>query len=120
VNSVTTDEVTARIAVIGDESALHTEMRGEVFLIVRQALRNAFTHAHARKLGARIIIGTDRLRATVVDDGDGFDPTLATSFEGNGVRSMRERTELMGGTFNLASAPHQGTRIEISIPLLRT
>jgi two-component system NarL family sensor kinase len=61
---------------------------------------------------------------TVRDDGDGFDADAATSDAsgddhrtGIGLRSMRERAQMVGGKLNLTSHPGDGTTMEIRVPL---
>jgi len=56
------------------------------------------------------------VRLTVADDGKGFTPEENSCQEagsGWGLTNMRERAELIGGTFRLHSAPGQGTAIEV-------
>jgi signal transduction histidine kinase len=56
----------------------------------------------------------------VEDDGEGFDVEAvarATPSWGVGLRSMRERAEMLGGTLRVDSEPGEGTRLEIRVPL---
>jgi len=56
----------------------------------------------------------------VEDDGDGFDPEgvgNATPSWGVGLRSMRERAEMLGGTVRIDSEPEAGTRVALRVPL---
>jgi signal transduction histidine kinase len=51
----------------------------------------------------------------VCDNGGGFDATA--SFPGHlGLHSMRERVTHLGGTFQIESAPGQGTRVRVQVP----
>ena len=53
------------------------------------------------------------------DDGEGFDPEAvekATTSWGVGLRSMRERAEMLGGTLRVDAKPGKGTRAEIRVP----
>jgi signal transduction histidine kinase len=54
----------------------------------------------------------------VEDDGRGFAEEDG-GYAGGGTRSMRERAELVGGTFELSTGPGVGTTIRASIPLKR-
>ena len=69
-------------------------------------------------MSVKLRITEDHVRATVEDDGRGFDPADAT-FGGTGLASMRERVTLLGGNLGLASSSGRGTRVEVSIPLPR-
>ena len=53
------------------------------------------------------------------DDGEGFDPEAvekATPSWGVGLRSMRERAEMLGGTLRVDAKPGKGTRAQIRVP----
>jgi signal transduction histidine kinase len=104
------------VEVDGDETRVGTETVEEVYLILRESLRNTIAHARARHVRVRVDIGPDELRASTVDDGRGFDPA-ARRIDGTGLISMRERTALLGGSLTLDSAPGLGTRVEIRVPL---
>ena len=51
---------------------------------------------------------------TVADDGRGFDPRRIAD-DRHGVRGMRERARLAGGTLRIASRPGQGTRMIVKV-----
>jgi signal transduction histidine kinase len=60
------------------------------------------------------------VRLTVTDDGSGFDVSAPPKYErgsGLGLVGMRERVALVSGTCTIESAPGQGTRIEIELPV---
>lgn len=107
-----------RVVVNGDESWVSDIVRGELFLIVREALRNAITHGNPGALAARIDITPDEARAVVEDDGSGFDIGADRSGDGAGIDSMNERAELLGGVASVTSWPGRGTRVEVWIPLV--
>ena len=55
----------------------------------------------------------------VSDDGVGFDATAATDSaerHGLGMVTMRERSQAVGGRFDVHTRPGHGTRIEIHVP----
>jgi two-component system nitrate/nitrite sensor histidine kinase NarX len=51
-----------------------------------------------------------------VDDGEGFDAAEAFSDEHFGLRGMQERIHRFGGSFDIESTPHRGTRVRMEIP----
>ena len=56
----------------------------------------------------------------VEDDGEGFDPEaveVATPSSGVGLRSMRERLEMLGGSLRVYSEPGAGSKVEMRVPL---
>jgi len=60
-----------------------------------------------------------RAEATVQDDGVGFEPAVVQPARGHrfGLQVMRERAGEVGGAVEVHSAPGEGTRVVISIPL---
>jgi two-component system nitrate/nitrite sensor histidine kinase NarX len=85
----------------------------QLLRVVQEALTNVRKHAGAAtvRVELRDVEGTPVL--SVTDDGEGFDPTsvVASLTGGFGLRSMRERVELLGGTLDVHTAPGDGTRI---------
>lgn len=85
---------------------------------LQEALSNATRHGQGTDV--RVVLrGTpDVLQLLVSDRGPGFDP-LAVECAGHlGLAGMRERAELLGGTFEVQSRPGQGTLIRVCWPLL--
>jgi signal transduction histidine kinase len=119
--STVPQEVRAWVSAKGDESFLTTEVRDEMYLILREAIRNAVAHSAARSIRVEFDAREYEVKASVEDDGRGFDLEItAVSSYGTGLASMRERVALLGGALNLRSHPGRGTKVEISVPLLRS
>jgi PAS domain S-box-containing protein len=90
------------------------------YRIVQEALTNAAKHASASEVAVSVEAVAGQVRVEVVDDGVGFDPGAARDFlqAGRvGLASMRERTELGGGTLLVHSTPGGGTTIVATLPL---
>jgi signal transduction histidine kinase len=108
------------VFVRGDETAMPAQIGSETFVVLREALRNIFTHSGGTKAFVMVEISPDRVCAVVQDNGRGFEaPADLAELGGSGVLSMRERVEQLGGMFVLTSEPRRGTRIEIWVPLTR-
>ena len=118
IDSAGPEGVGTELVVNGDEAWLAPTSRDEMFLAIREALRNAFQHARASRVIVRVDIAPHELRATVEDDGIGFDPALLSPPRGQGLRSIAERMALLGGTTRLSSLPGRGAKIEIHVPAL--
>lgn len=94
-----------------------------LYRICQEALSNAYRHASAQRQRVLLHTTPDKIYLTVEDDGIGFDPPplrgpQATEREEHiGLRGMRDRVDLIGGTFELDSKPGQGTRITVKIPI---
>lgn len=111
-----TEKVDIRLT--GNECWLSLDYREQVFVIVREALRNALTHGGDTKVTVRIDVTPYRVRVVIEDRGTGFDVEAAErSGRIHGIASMRERAELLDGSLALASRVGLGTVIEVQIPL---
>lgn len=75
-----------------------------------QAARNALRHARASELVVKLSDIDGGTLLLIADNGTGFDPTNLDPTR-IGIVSMRERTELLGGTFTIASAAGVGTTV---------
>jgi two-component system sensor histidine kinase UhpB len=84
-----------------------------IYRIAQEAMTNAIRHAEAASIGIALQAGGDRLTLRVRDDGRG----MYEHREGGGMRGMRERASLVGGTLRITSAPRGGTEVHLEIPL---
>jgi signal transduction histidine kinase len=114
-DSARLEDVAIRLRVNGDESWAPPAVSDESFLILREAVRNALSHGHPTMVLVRVDIAPHELRASVVDDGSGFDPHNATG--GVGLSSMQERAALIGGMVTVSSQADRGTHVELLVPL---
>ncbi len=103
-------------AQLGEEPALSLERKHALYRIAQEALHNIVKHAHANTVLLRLDRQDDELVLEVRDDGRGFDP--AEPFPGHlGLRSIQERAVRLCGTCSIVSAPSQGTRLRVRIPV---
>lgn len=110
-------DVHAWVSAKGDESLIPPKVREELFLILREAMRNAITHSGAGNIRVALDTSQHWVLAAVEDDGHGFDPEENAASGGTGLTSMKERTSILGGTFSLTTGLGKGTRISILVPL---
>jgi signal transduction histidine kinase len=87
-----------------------------LYRVAQEASQNALKYSHARKIVITLRRAGDAVSLTIADDGRGFDVDQAWS-KGLGLASMSERTESIGGTLAIHSAPGRGTRLAITVPL---
>jgi signal transduction histidine kinase/ligand-binding sensor domain-containing protein len=107
------------VQVEGTARPLNPIVRDEVYRIGAEALRNAIRHAHARRIEVEIRYSEHDLRLRIRDDGKGIDPVILAREHAVGhwgLRGMRERAKLVGGTFEVWSQLGAGTEIELKIP----
>jgi signal transduction histidine kinase len=84
---------------------------------LQEALSNATRHAGGLDVTAAVWAEDGLLRLEVSDRGPGFDPVAAERSGRLGLAGMRERAELLGGSFEVKTAPGQGTLVSASWPL---
>jgi signal transduction histidine kinase len=97
------------------------EVETACFRVAQEAINNVLRHAQARNLWMRVFTLDGRLGLSIRDDGAGFDLDAArrrAAAGGSlGVVSMEERAALAGGSFELRTAPGQGTVMLATFPL---
>ena len=97
------------------------EIEISVYRIVQEALSNIVKHAEAKEIHVELTCESELLRLVIQDDGKGFDPDILEEYQvannSLGIAGMQERTELLGGTFEITSAWKEGTRIVVEIPV---
>jgi len=122
------DGVEAMLSVTGDETAIPSPAEEQAFLVMREAVRNAVAHSGCGCIEVSVDVDEAELRGRVEDDGTGFDPHGGEGgwhddrgdgepSAGVGLRSMRERTEALGGRLDVSSEPGRGSAVEVRIPL---
>ena len=79
-------------------------------------LGNAARHSQANLVKVNLDLGEDRIRVSVDDNGKGFDPDSVQQSNSLGLKLIRERAEMLGGTFEIDSALGRGTRILFAVP----
>ncbi len=98
------------------EDDIHDSLRTPVFRICQEALNNVAKHSKASRVYLCLQKRNSRIELTIHDNGQGFDSD--TVRRGLGLSTMRERTELSGGSFDLESSTGKGTIIRVSWPLV--
>ncbi len=104
---------TAGVAVQCDAAAtikIPAMQESVLSLVVREAVTNVVRHAQAHTCSLRLDQQNGSCLLEIHDDGRG-----SFSAEGNGLRGMRERVEMLGGTLNRESS--SGTRLTITLPV---
>ena len=110
------------MSVEGTPRPLNFDVRDEAYRLVREALLNAFRHAHANLVEVVVRYDATGLHVRVHDDGIGIDPQVeqAGARPGHwGLPGMRERAVKMGARVDIFSRPGAGSNIELSVPATR-
>jgi PAS domain S-box-containing protein len=96
---------------------LPSELSNCVYHIAGECLRNVYRHSRSASAFVDITITGSTLHLQVTDDGIGFKREPSAPRSGIGIATMKERTRLLGGVFELKSAPEEGTRVEVQLPV---
>lgn len=103
------------MAHFGEEPYVPLAVKEALYRIAQEATHNIVKHARAGQVELSLV-QADGLILEIKDDGQGFDPQ--SSFSGHlGLHSMRERTEKLGGRFELSSQPGRGTTVRVWLPV---
>ena len=100
---------------------IRAELEITIYRIITEALTNAVRHAQADHISIQVYAKLEKIIIVVQDDGIGFaaqewleSPAKHKSL---GLVSMKERAELLGGTFKIDSESGQGTGIWATLPI---
>jgi len=117
VETATADTDTRAVAnVSGDTRILHPLIAVNLLRVCQEALGNAQRYARAQLITVDLTFTPNQVRLTVEDDGVGFVHANVTG-AGFGLAGMRERAERINGALTIDSAPGNGTRIVLEVPL---
>lgn len=106
------------VSLEGEEQHLPDYVRDQLYLVLREGVRNAVAHSGSERIEVEVGITPRHVTARVRDHGTGLDAEDGTT-EGLGLNSMKERVSLLGGSFGLVSEPGGGARAEVRLPLMR-
>ncbi|MBI4405426.1 MAG: HAMP domain-containing protein [Deltaproteobacteria bacterium] len=106
----------------GEQNKINHEIEISLFRIFQESLKNIVQHARAEHVMVTVNNFPDMIEMTVEDDGEGFNLKVIEQegkLEGKslGILGMKERSNLLGGHFNIESKPGEGTSVSVRIPL---
>jgi signal transduction histidine kinase len=88
-----------------------------VYRVTQEALQNVAKHAHVSQAEVELTRADGEIRLTVSDRGNGMALDRAGMPAGLGLVSIKERTRLVNGTFQIRSESNQGTTLMLKIPV---
>ena len=95
---------------------LPIEIETALFRIIQESLTNVVLHAQATRVDVLLSLHNQHIVAIVEDDGVGFLDTSPGLEDHLGLFGMRERIEMLGGTFTIESSPGKGTTVKAEVP----
>src|SRR5580692_5601153 len=111
--------IRVHLKVFAGVEQLDTTSRTVLFRVAQEALTNVSRHAHASRVEVSIQKLADGIYMKIKDDGKSFEVDHMVHSRGRkhlGLLGMRERLEMVGGLFDVESAPGKGTTITAHIP----
>jgi signal transduction histidine kinase len=111
--------VRARLTAYTAVNELPIAMRAVLYRVALEAFNNIAIHAQASAVEVEIKKLREWIRLTIKDDGKSFDVKRVLLTKGTGrlgLLGMRERLEMVGGSFEVKSAPGKGTIVTAKIP----
>lgn len=98
----------------GDFEQVPAEAGNHLYRIVQEATTNALRHGKATQVRITLVRGAVRSRLTIQDNGNGRAGQRQGVAPGMGIRSMRARSEAIGGSFVITPHPGCGTRVQVT------
>ncbi len=109
------------IQLLTSEQRMSPEAELQLFRITQEALRNVRKHAQATEVVINIEFTDDSMTLSIIDNGVGFNvPGVLSSLARRGklgLLGMNERTNLLGGRFQVKSYLGKGTKISVQVPV---
>jgi signal transduction histidine kinase len=110
------------LALCDEPRSLTPDARRELVRIGKEALGNVLKHSRASTVRIALVQNRQGLELSISDNGQGFAPTSLSKEHGRehggiGLSSMRMRAAQLGGTFAIDSAPGEGARVFVFVPL---
>lgn len=116
--SLGVDDVTIDARVSEGLAKLPPSLGAALYRVTQEAVANALRHGMARSIRIEGGVTDSSACVEIVDDGAGFDLAEAERRRpGMGIFAMRERVSLAEGEIDIVSAPGEGTRISVKVPL---
>lgn len=103
-------------------SRMEPKIENNIYRIVQEAVNNAVKYSEAEEIRISLSHNSKFLLLEIIDDGIGFDMQKLKEeghfkASGHGIFNIRERVNFVNGQFELTTAPGEGTRMSIEIPL---
>jgi two-component system, NarL family, sensor histidine kinase DegS len=104
------------VTVTGSERRLAPYLEVMLFRAIQELLGNTTRHSQATQVKVMVDMGDDRVRVSVDDNGKGFDADAVLQGTSLGLKLIRERAEMLGGSFEIDSSVGKGSRISFTVP----
>jgi signal transduction histidine kinase len=106
------------LSMANPQAAASLPVKITLYRLLQESLGNGFRHAGGVGQHIELKAMAGRMRVEVSDRGEGFDPGTVVRDAHLGLAGMRERVEILGGSFDVQSMPNQGTTVRVTLPLV--
>mgnify|MGYP002376620598 CR=1 FL=1 len=96
-----------------NKTQLNLEQRKDIYLIFKEAVSNAVKYSRATEVNVILQKENDRLKMTIIDNGNGFD--AEAEYPGNGIKNMQNRAAGMHAILRIDSIKGTGTTVAIEV-----
>jgi two-component system sensor histidine kinase UhpB len=115
---VQADGIVVEMTIDTDLDQVADELHTTIYRVIQELFHNAVKHSGTTRLTLTVVVNPNTVDIVVQDYGKGFIATLPT--DGFGLTGIRERVRLAGGSYDLQTAPGEGTRFAIRLPLTKS
>ncbi|MDP3184699.1 MAG: sensor histidine kinase [Anaerolineales bacterium] len=109
--------IEASAIITGNERRLEPYIEVLIFRSMQELLGNAARHSQGNVVKILVDLGDSLVKLTVEDNGKGFDPEMINQKSSLGLKLIKERVELLGGSFDIDSSLGKGSRIFLTVPV---
>ena len=104
------------ISISGTERRLEPYLEVMIFRALQELLGNSSRHSHATAIKVYVDVSENIVKVSVDDNGKGFDPEIIDNGNSLGLKLIKDRVDMLGGTFEVDSSAGKGTRVVFSVP----
>jgi two-component system NarL family sensor kinase len=99
------------------DERLEPDVETMFFRVTQEGLNNVLKHSKATAVKITLLAQDRSILLELADNGKGFVMDSAEPNKGSGINGIRDRVILLGGEFNISSAPGEGTKLQVKLPL---
>ncbi len=114
--------IEAKLNILGDDHRLPGHIEVMMFRAIQSIMGYARDELDAKTMTIVLDVGATTVKATIEHDGRTFDPdavfSSTSSEDASGLRTLRDRIELVGGSLEVQSAEDELTRYVITLPAI--
>ena len=105
------------IQITGQDRRLESYIEVMIFRALQELMGNAARHSQVTNVNVTLEMNESSLRVAVFDNGKGFNVNSLDKSNSLGLNLIKDRVQILGGSFDIDSAIGKGSRITLSIPV---